>query len=129
MSETTVIQTVRDAVATKLDEIEGLTIYKNQPPSGGAIPCATMLVLGGSMHGGYPDTLQYVDFLIQVDVWAFTPENRDIYADKVIDKIYRSRADFGFVDILLRGCRDMPGEEELWRKVLEFRVTTTVTKT
>jgi len=128
LSEVTVLQTVRDAVATKLDEIEGLTIYKNQPPSGGAVPCATMLVLGGNMHGGYPDTLQFVDLLLQVDVWAFTPENRDIYADKIIDKVYRSRP-AGFVDIVLRGCRDMPGEEEVWRKVLEFRVTTTVTKT
>ena len=129
MSEVTVIQTVRDAIATKLDEIEGLTIYKSHPErGGGAVPYACLTMIDVRMYGGFPDTRQYVDLLIQVDVWAYTPDSCDIYVDKVIDKIYRSRSSFDFVDILLRSCRDMPSEAELWRKVLEFKVTTIVTK-
>lgn len=128
MSETTVLQTVWDAVATKLDEIDGLAVYKSFPERGAAMPAAVLYLIYAGMHGGYPDTRQFVDVLVQVTVWGFTPASRDQYADKVIDKVYRSRADFGFVDIKLQGARDLPPEQEHWQRVLEFKVTTLVTK-
>lgn len=123
----TPIQTVENTIATKLREITGLVVYEVRPARALPLPSATLTLLLGRMHGGFPDTMQYLDILLQIDVWGRTESGMRDLADKVLMKLYQARTELGFIDIALVNARDFV-EEDVWRRALDFRVETTVTK-
>jgi len=123
----TPIQTIENTIATKLREIEGLTVYEVRPPGSLPLPCVTLTLISGRMHGGFPDTMQFLDVTLQIDVWSRVESEMRDFADKVLMKLYQKRTEMGFIDIALVNMRDLP-EEEVWRRYLYFRIETTVSK-
>jgi len=123
----TPIQTVENAIATKLREIEGLTVYEMRPARGFPLPAATLQLIFTRIRGGFPDKMQYLDVSFQVDIWARVESQMREFADKALTKLFEARTAMGFVDIVPWGGRDIP-EENVWRRSFDFRVTTTVTK-
>jgi len=121
------IQTVENAIAEKLREIEGLTVYEVRPPRGFPLPSATLQLIFTRIRGGFPDKMQYFDVTLQVDVWSRTESQVQELADKIITKLNNARTEMGFIDIVPWGGRDLP-EENVWRRSFDFRVTTTITK-
>jgi len=123
----TPIQTVENAIAGKLREIEGLTVYEVRPPRGFPLPSATLQLIFTRIRGGFPDKMQYLDVSFQVDIWARVESQMRGFADKVLMKLYEARAEMGFIDVVPWGGRDLP-EEDIWRRSFDLRVTTTITK-
>jgi hypothetical protein len=123
----TPIQTVENAIAAKLREIQGLTVYEVRPTRGFPLPAATLQLIYTRIRGGFPDKMQYLDVSFQVDVWSRTESQMRELADKVLRKLYEARTSLGFVDIVPWGGRDLP-EENVWRRSFDFRVTTTIAK-
>jgi len=123
----TSIQTVENAIAGKLREIEGLTVYEVRPPRGFPLPSATLQLIFTRIRGGFPDKMQYLDVSFQVDIWARVESQMRGFADKVLMKLYEARTEMGFIDIVPWGGRDLP-EEDIWRRSFDFRVTTSITK-
>ena len=123
----TPIQTVENTIAEKLREITGLTVYEVRPAHALVLPSATLTLILGRMHGGFSDAMQYLDLVMQIDVWSRTESQMRDLADKVLMKLYQARTEMGFIDIALVNMRDLP-EEEVWRRYLYFRIETTVSK-
>jgi len=123
----TPIQTVENTIAEKLREIEGLKVYEVRPPGNLPLPCVTLTLISANMHGGFPDSMQQLDVMMQIDVWSRVESEMRDFADKVLMKLYQKRTELGFIDIALVNARDIP-EESIWRRYLYFRIETTVTK-
>jgi hypothetical protein len=123
----TPIQTVENTVAAKLREIEGLKVYEVRPPGALPLPCATLTLVHTDMDGGFPVTMQQLVVKLQVDVWARTETEMRQFGDKIIMKLFEDRTEMGFIDIILRGGKDIP-EEKIWRRYLYYQIETTVKK-
>jgi len=123
----TPIQTVENTVAAKLREIEGLKVYEVRPPGALPLPCATLTLVHTDMDGGFPVTMQQLVVKLQVDVWARTETEMRQFGDKIIMKLFEDRTEMGFIDIVLRGGKDIP-EEKIWRRYLYYQIETTVKK-
>jgi len=123
----TPIQTIENAIAGKLREIEGLTVYEVRPPRGFPLPSATLQLIFTRIRGGFPDKMQYLDVSFQVDIWARVESQMREFADKVLTKLFEARTAMGFVDIVPWGGRDLP-EEDVWRRSFDFRITILITK-
>jgi len=123
----TPIQTVENAIATKLREITGLMVYEVRPARGFPMPAATLTLNGARIYGGYPDKMQFFDVSFQVDVWSRVESQIRDFADKVLCKLHEARTTLGFVDIVPLGARHRP-EENVWCRSFNVRVTTTIRK-
>ena len=135
---TTPIATTRTGIAAILDAAFSIQVYDNFPLDGAQIPSIVVQNVGGvdskySIGEYKTSTVKslFLDLSFQIDIYAETHANRDIYTDNVIEALWDNRSSlnttYNINDIRLVLAMDVPPqdlhERNIYRKMLQYRAS------